>query len=483
MAPVRVRLEGSPPAPVEAWERRLRDDAVGILEAALAAVEPARLVESALRWAVNEGGSSPATVLAVGKAARPMARGAVSALGPARIRAGLVLEPDVPPSGEPSANEDPSLPGFQLRRGGHPLPTEEGRQAAREAVALALESDQDTPVLLLLSGGGSALLTAPAQGISLADLRSTTHLLLRAGASIHELNTVRKHLEELKGGGLARALASRPLTVLTLSDVVGDSPGVIASGPAAPDPSTFQEAVDVLRGKGVWDAVPAGVRARLAEGTAGRVPETPAPGDPIFRQVDFRVVGSVATAVEGAAAEARARGYAVRRVGCAVEGEARTVGRRLAEIGRRMAPRAERRGRPMALVAGGETTVTVMGDGLGGPNQEVALAAALALRNEGGGLVASLGTDGVDGPTDAAGGVAAGGSASRAEVAGRDPWWGLERNDARAAMEAAGDLLVTGPTGTNVMDVHLVLRLPASEPALGKRPTRPTGLDESTGSG
>jgi hydroxypyruvate reductase len=413
------------------------------------AVEPQGLVEEALGDLGDEvSGASEIHLAAAGKAAAAMARGARQALGP-RLSGGVVIVPKGGEAGVPR--------GFEVYGGGHPVPDEEGVLGARAIHRLASDLGAGDLLLCLISGGGSALMTLPPEGVSLAEVRAATGSLLRSGAAIGELNGVRKHLDQLKGGRLARLAAPARVLALVLSDVVGDPLDVIASGPVSPDPSTFAEAVGVLRRRGVWDSAPPAVREHLTAGLEGAVAESPAAGDPCFERVEARIVGSNRLAAEAALAEAGRRGYGTLLLTTLLTGEAREVGRVLASVGLEV----RRSGRPIAapacLAAAGETTVTVAGAGRGGRNQEVALGAALALDGSDGVVVASLGTDGVDGPTDAAGAFASGATVRRARERGLDPVRALAGNDAYPFFRGLGDLIVTGPTGTNVMDVAVVM--------------------------
>ncbi|MBW3535158.1 MAG: glycerate kinase [Gemmatimonadetes bacterium] len=442
-APRQPRGASLPPA-----EMRLRRDALDMVDAALQAVDPDRLVAEALereKPSPPEGGRL--WLVAVGKAAVPMAAGALRVLGDA-VTDGWVLAPD-------GAGDGP--PGLHLLHGAHPLPEDRNVGGARTLHEVARRAGPRDWILLLLSGGGSALLTLPDGDVSLADLRATTDLLLRAGATIQELNAVRKHLEVLKGGGLARVAVPARIMALVLSDVVGDPLDVIGSGPVSPDPSTFDEAIEVLEAHGLWNAVPGPVREHLLWGRGGEVAETPKAGDPVFGGVHVRVVGSAVRAAAAAAERARELGYRSHVLDTEVTGEAREVGRRLARVAREVSGTGSPVEPPAAVVAAGETTVTVLGDGVGGRNQEVALAAARDLEDRVDALVLSMGTDGVDGPTDAAGAFATGSTMRRARSAGLDPAGALARNDAYPFFETLGDLVVTGPTGTNVMDLMLVL--------------------------
>ncbi len=385
-------------------------------------------------------------LLGGGKAAAAMAAALEELLGP-RVAGGVV-----------SVKYGHVVPTARVRvlEAGHPLPDAAGVAAAEEVLALAREAGPEDLVLVLISGGGSALLTAPARGITLEDKTAVTRLLLDAGAPIGELNAVRKHLSRIKGGQLARALAPARSVALILSDVLGNPLDVIASGPTVPDLTTFGDALEVLRRRHLLEVVPAAVREVLQAGAAGRLPETPKPGDPVFTLTRAVIIGDIRQALAAAAEEARTQGFRPVLLSESVEGEARVVG---AELGR--LAREARAGRfgppPLCLLQGGETTVTVRGRGRGGRNQEVALGAALEVAGIPGVLVLSAGTDGTDGPTDAAGAVADGTTLERARARGLDPHDALARNDAYPFFAALGDLVITGPTLTNVNDLMLAL--------------------------
>jgi hydroxypyruvate reductase len=312
---------------------------------------------------------------------------------------------------------------------------------------------------VLISGGASAMMTLPAPGVALDDIVITSRALMAAGADIRELNCVRKHLDQLKGGLMARRSAGAAIRGLVLSDVIGDALDVIGSGPLVPDATTYADAIDVLRRRAVWDALPQSVRAHLLGGARGDHPETPKAGDPCFSGVDIEIIGNNALAVQGAAAEARRLGFEVEIEDEPVAGEAREAG---AAFARRVlaSPSRSEGGRPQCIVGGGETTVTVTGAGIGGRNLEFAAAAALAIEGASGIVIGSVGTDGRDGPTDAAGAVVDGGTASRARTAGMDLADHLRDNDTLAALDAAGAVTRTGATGTNVMDVYVALIAP-----------------------
>jgi len=322
----------------------------------------------------------------------------------------------------------------------------------RLADVLAGATSRDL-VLATISGGGSALLVLPAPDLSLADLQKTTDLLLRSGATIVEMNAVRKHLSLIKGGGLARLAVPAPVISLILSDVVGDALDVIASGPTAPDPTTFADAWAVFERYDLLEQVSPAVKRRLRAGLEGRVLDTPKPDAALFQRVQNVFVGSNRLAAEAAAATAQKWGLNALLLSTFVEGEARQVARVAAALLKELVHYDRPVPRPACLIWGGETTVTVHGRGKGGRNQELALAAALALEGLAHVVLVALGTDGTDGPTDAAGAVATGETIVRARAMGLGPAAHLENNDAYPFFEALGDLIRTGPTGTNVNDL------------------------------
>jgi glycerate 2-kinase len=431
-----------------------------IRRAALSAVDPAAAVRKSLSLdgnALSIGTTAwevpperPVTLLAAGKAAVPMAGAAAEILG-ARLGAGVV----VTRRGQGSSARLPDR--LALFEAGHPVPDTEG-VAAVGAIEKALSGKkEDDVVIALLSGGASALLPDPATGLTLEDLQVTTGLLLRSGAPIGELNAVRKHLARLKGGRLAHLVAPARLGVLLLSDVVGDPLDVIASGPTAPDPTTFADAREILERRGLLSRTPEPVRRHLEAGLAGKLAETPKPGDPLFSRVANVVVGSCRLAAEAAAREAEALGYRTLLLTTFVEGEARDVVRVAVAIGRSILADGLPLPAPACLVWGGETTVTVRGAGMGGRNQEQALAAALALEGTEELTLMTLATDGSDGPTDAAGGIVDGSTAAAIRAGGVDPVQALGENDSYHALDAGRALLRTGPTGTNVNDLLVLL--------------------------
>jgi hydroxypyruvate reductase len=387
-------------------------------------------------------------VVSVGKAAAAMARAAEKALG-SRIDDAIAV-----------ANAPAARPlHTRLLVAGHPLPDERGLTAARAVESLVRPLATGDTLVVLLSGGASALLPAPVEGVSLADKAAVTSELMRSGAGISELNAVRKHLSRLKGGGLARVAAPARVHTLVLSDVVGDDLSTIASGPTVPDPTTYRDALDVLQRRALLSVIPASVRAHLEKGARGQVPETPKDGDYAFRRSTVRVVGSNALSVEAAAAEARRRGFRPVVLTTRLEGEAREAGRVLVSVLRECVEAGRPAAPPVCLLAGGETTVTVRGKGRGGRNQELVAAAARPLAAlPVGAVVASLATDGVDGASDAAGGVADRTTLARAERLGLAPPEAfLDENDSWSFLAPLGDLIQTGPTGTNVVDLVVLL--------------------------
>lgn len=426
------------------------NDLRALVTRALAGVEPGGLVEQWLRAQRLPAGDSPVHVIAVGKAAEAMVAGACRVMG-SRLSHILLIAPA-------ERGDAPEGPVTWIR-GDHPMPSAASEHAGRAALAAAAAPGTAEALLVLLSGGASALMAAPAAGLTLADKQRTTARLLRSGVTIHELNTVRKHLSAVKGGRLA---AASPVPVLTLaiSDVVGDDPGVIGSGPTVADVSTFADALAIIErtsGDAGESPYPAPILEHLRRGAAGDpgTPESPKPGDPRLRLAAWHLVGGRGEAMRAAARLAAEQGYAVRMLDEAVVGEARQAAARWAAWVAETARRPER----TCLISSGETTVRVTGNGRGGRNQEFALALVEPLAQlERPVTVASFGTDGVDGPTDAAGAIVRNDTLARASAAGMGtPAAFLAANDAWHYFEPLGDLLRPGPTGTNVGDVQIGL--------------------------
>jgi hydroxypyruvate reductase len=432
-----------------------------ILSAALQAVDPYEAVAKAFQRSGAElqvagqtfslGRDRRVYLVGAGKAGVPMAEAASAVLGSA-LTAGLVIVKEGHAGG--------SLPPVvAVLEAGHPVPDGRGVAGANRLIELLAQTTADDLVICLISGGGSALLHLPAPGLSLEDLQSFTQVLLASGASINELNTLRKHLEQLKGGALARLAAPAQVVTLILSDVVGNPLDIIASGPTVPDPGTFAEAYNVLERYGIQGRVPPAVRTYLEAGVRGEIPETPKPGDPLFERVQNVLVGSNLLAAQAARDQAVQEGFNAQLLTTYLQGEAREAGRVLAAIARQIAETGEPLPRPACVVLGGETTVTIRGDGQGGRNQELALAAAADLAGLPDVALVTLATDGGDGPTDAAGAVVTGQTYRRASAAGLDPAAYLTRNDSYPFFEALGDLLKPGPTRTNVNDLAFVFAL------------------------
>ncbi len=442
----------------------VRELAWQIMRAALDAVEPGAAVLKHLRLVGNRllvsGEQSyvldefdRVLVIGAGKAGAPMAAAVADILGE-RLNGGVVVVK------HGHTLDGPSTTGpIEIVEAGHPIPDRAGLCGARHIADLLHDTTERDLIICLLSGGGSALMTLPAYGISLADSQALTQILLGCGATINEINTIRKHISQLKGGQLARLASPATVVSLVLSDVVGDPLDVIASGPTVPDPSTFSDAWEVLARYGVVDDVPPSIVGYLTAGLQGVVADTPKPGDPLFERVHNVVVGSNRLAARAAAAEAARLGFATTLLTTFLEGEAREVGKVIAGLVKGLASgEMTYLERPACLIAGGETTVTLSGkEGQGGRNQEMALATALALNGWDGVLVACLATDGSDGPTDAAGAFADGTTVARAAELGMDAQLFLSRHDAYRFFKQLDDLIVTGPTRTNVNDLIVAL--------------------------
>ena len=468
-----------------------REHVVSVLDAAIRAVDPraavrAHVTRSGDFLRIGERGyrlSEIDRIIVVGggKAGTPMAA-AIHEILPEHITAGVVnvkyghtaaagdweVRFEHRPVARSEARMDgphPSSPAdtgpIAIVEAGHPVPDAAGLAGAQRIEALLQGLTERDLVVVLISGGGSALLPLPADAITLADYQALTGLLLRCGADITEINTVRKHCSRLQGGQLARLAAPAQVATLILSDVVGTPLDAIASGPTVPDRSSFADAWRILERYGITEQAPTSVCAHLRRGVAGLIPDTPKPGDPLFAHVNNVVIGDNASAGRAAAAEAQRLGFTAALLTTFLQGEAREVGRVAAGLAQGIASGQSDFVPPVCLVLGGETTVTIRGQGAGGRNQELALAAAISLAGYSlpPGVevaVVSLGTDGTDGPTDAAGGIATGDSIARARVLGLDARATLDANDSYHLLGALGDLIVTGPTQTNVNDLVLV---------------------------
>ncbi|SMC27799.1 glycerate 2-kinase [Desulfacinum hydrothermale DSM 13146] len=434
-----------------------RTDLEAIFRAGLAAVDPEAAVRRHVTCEGSQLGLGNRTVdlntirhvfvVGAGKGTAPMAKALEDLLGD-RIQEGAITV---------KYGHGLPLGKVQVMEAAHPVPDEAGVEATETLLKVVQKAGEEDLVLTAFSGGGSALTPAPVTPLTLGEKQETTRLLLACGATIQEINAIRKHLSRIKGGGLARAAHPARTFSLILSDVIGDPLDVIASGPTAPDPSTFQDCLDILDRYGLVHQAPPRVVSVLREGRDGRRPETPKPGDAVFQRVENLIVGSNLTALLAARQEAERRGYRCLVLTSRLEGEAREAAKAIAAIAKECAATGTPVGPPACLLFGGETTVTLRGDGKGGRNQEVALACALALEGWEGIFVLSAGTDGTDGPTDAAGAFADGTTAAEARRMGLSPHLFLDRNDAYRFFQKTGGLLITGPTRTNVMDLICVV--------------------------
>jgi glycerate 2-kinase len=434
----------------------LVDDAQSIFRAAVQRVQASTLLgeADASDWAPRSLSTyDTVRIVGMGKAALAMAGVVEERLGD-RGQAGCVVVPEGYPSTYPEVFPDPST--VDVVEGGHPVPTRGSVRRARHLLEQADAAGPDDLLLVLVSGGGTALSTLPAGDLELRDLKRVYHQMLTSGVDVHQMNTVRKHLTQVGGGQLARTAAPADVGSLVVSDVVGDEMSVIASGPTVPDATAYEDAMQVLYRNELWHEVPTSVRTHLVAGARGNRPETPGPDADCFAQTTNTLLGTNRMALDAARAAAEARGYEVRRVSQGVTGEARSVGADHVETMLDADPAS-----PTCWLWGGETTVTVTGDGKGGRNQEGALGAALALEDAPlPAVLLSGGTDGIDGPTDAAGAWATPATAEAARDAGCAPKKHLSDNDAYALFDALDQLIRTGPTHTNVMDVHVGLVAP-----------------------
>ena len=435
----------------------MRDDAVKIFFAGLQAVEPGAAVKNYCRLDGDRFfiGDRPydlsrfnnVFVIGAGKASAPMAAALEDLIGK-RITDGIL---------NVKYGHLAELKRVQLIEAGHPVPDESGARGSHAILNLANNAQKDDLVLCLMSGGGSALLPLPAEGLTLKDKQDTIKVLLACGATIHEINAIRKHTSMIKGGRLARATYPAALVALILSDVVGDNLDVIASGPTVPDSSTFMDCMEIFKKYNITAKLPDNVVTHIESGIGGNVPETPRSGDPAFDRTHNQIVGSNFEAISAAQKEAETLGYNTLVLSSMIEGETRPVAHVHGAIAREIIKSGHPLRPPACILSGGETTVTITGAGLGGRCQEFALAAALDIAGNRNIVVLGGGTDGTDGPTDAAGAVVDSNTVTRATAMGLDPHHYLSNNDSYHFFKTLGDLLVTGPTNTNVMDLRIVL--------------------------
>jgi glycerate 2-kinase len=439
-----------------------RAELIDIYQSAIKAADPYRAVMEHLSLTgdmLSSGGADydlkgfrRIIVIGAGKGTAPMARAVEEILGD-RIDQGIIVV---------KYGHTSSLRKIVQREAAHPLPDEAGMRATAEIRELLKKAGKETFVICILSGGASSLLVAPADGITLNDKRVITDLLLSSGADINELNSVRKHISAIKGGRLAEIAYPATIVTMILSDVIGNRLDVIASGPTVPDSSSFRDALDVIHKYSLEKKIPAGVFSLLHLGVSGVIPDTPKSGAVFFQQVRNIVVGSIRQSVEAARVRAGELGFESHIVTFELRGEARDAARSLAQTAL-SARDSMKAGERRCLLAGGETTVTVRGVGKGGRNQELALAFALEIEGRDGFSLLSAGTDGTDGPTDAAGAVVDGTTAPKARERGMNPMEYLTNNDSygffRKFDELTGEKahFMTGPTGTNVMDMQIIL--------------------------
>ncbi len=468
----------------EGTERTLFEDARSIYETALASVAPERLIRTNISL---DGGLLKVRgethdlslfecvyVIAFGKAAVGMGTALAEILGD-RLTEGVIVSPG-PPSGRRGR--------LDFLEASHPLPDKRSVDAALRAMEVAEKATDRDLVLVAISGGGSSLLCLPAEGILLDDKKAVIDGLMRAGADIRELNVVRKHLSGIKGGRLAKAAHPATVVTLVISDVIGDDLESIASGPTHWDSSTFADAVDILKRRGVWRRAPAAVKAHLEKGVAGEVSETLRKDDPAFAKAGAFIVGNNLAALRGARREAERLGYETYIVSAEDQGEARRAARDNVAFLSTLACSMSSAPKPTCLLAGGELTVTVKGRGIGGRNTEYVLASLLEIRESGveeafcgtchipgmtvgseeergvDWVILSVGTDGIDGPTDAAGAWIDAATFKKVHDLGLAPARALDENDSYTFFRRTGNLIVTGPTGTNVMDVRVMLIAP-----------------------
>lgn len=428
-----------------------------ILRVSLEAVNPRLAVQHTLNLEKNQVNlSSGASIglrsnqrirlIGIGKAAQAMTQGVLDQMGD-RVSDGLII------TKHNFENELPLPEKITVLLGGHPLPSDKSVQSALALEHFLHDGCEDDLIICLISGGGSALATLPVKGTNLGEIQVLTRLLLRCGASIGEMNTLRKHLDRVKGGGLARMAFPARMVVLVLSDVIGNPLDMIASGPAVADPTTYDQCVEILRKYDLLECVPAGILTVIREGQAGLRPETAKPGDPVFMRVTTQIVASNFHAALAGYQCAQEEGMNALLLTTYLQGEAAQAGLFLSGLIRQIAETGHPLKRPACIVVGGETTVTLQGKGLGGRNQELALSAAPLLAGIPNAAMVTLGTDGEDGPTDAAGAVVTGSTMERAKAAGLNQPAFLLDNDSYHFFDRLGNLLRTGPTGTNVNDL------------------------------
>jgi len=435
--------------------------ALSVLEEAFKAVDPKRIISSRVSlkgellkiddYEIDLSKYKRVFVLGGGKASGAMAEALESILND-HIDDGVIVIPK-------GTAKNHRLNRIKLHESSHPIPDESSISGAMKILELAKEAGDGDLIICLISGGGSSLMALPKEGISLEDKQRMTNMLLKSGATINEINVVRKHISNFKGGQLAEAVHPADLIGLLLSDVLGDPLDVIASGPTVPDSSTFEDAISILRRYGLWDKAPKSIKRTLLDGAAGSIPETPKRDNPIFERVKNIVIGNNRLACTAALRRIKEEGLNALFLTSFMEGEARHIGTFFGALGRELIASDKPVSSPAGIVAGGETTVTVTGNGVGGRNQEIALSAALKIASANGMVLASASTDGIDGPTDAAGAIVDGSTVRRSRELGLNPIDYLKNNDSYTYFSRLNDLIITGPTRTNVGDITILIKV------------------------
>lgn len=436
---------------------QLRKDARTIFDTGVKAVNP---VDAVMRHLKRQEGKlrvedqmydlsayDEIYVIGMGKASAAMAQPLEKLLGD-RLKAGVV---------QVKYGHSVPLNKVRINEAGHPIPDEAGIHGTRQIIELVKNTGEKDLIFCLISGGGSALLPCPAKGLTMEDKQMTTKILLESEATIHEINALRKHISQVKGGRLARLAFPSTLISLILSDVIGDNLDSIASGPTVPDNSTFNDCLHVVEKYSIRQKIPAAVLELLEKGAGGEIEETPEADDPAFQRTQNLIIGSNIVAIKAARKKADELGYNSLIISTFIEGETKEVAKVHAAIAKEILKTGVPVPRPACVISGGETTVTIRGQGLGGRNQEFALAGAIEIYGLKDVAVLSGGTDGTDGPTEAAGAIADGSTVQRAKSLGLDPEYYLRENDSYHFFQAINDLLITGPTFTNVMDLRLVM--------------------------
>ena len=445
-------------SPVNQQARRV---VLELLEAALVAANPSKMVFNVLQvkgsqlrffnHRINLDTTNGIYLVGAGKATGRMTEAAEEILGN-HITDGIIIVP-------PHTTQEYLLDRVQIREGGHPLPTNSSISATKQIMTLIEHSPKDALILSLFSGGGSALFTLPATNITLKDLQHTTTLLLQSGVPIAGINTLRKHLSQVKGGQFALQVHPRHHWILLISDVPGDKLDMIASGPTLPDPTTFHSASNILAEYQLWEKIPKRVREHIQAGLDGTVPETPKLDHPVFERTVNQLIGSNPDACKAALKSAQQRGFKTRILTTDCQGEARQVGEQLGALAQRLTSEKD----SQVVIVGSETTVTVRHPGKGGRNTELLAATLPFLQHHEGLVIASLATDGIDGPTQYAGAIADNHSYTRAQSLNIHPEVMLEQNETYTLFEALNDHIFTGPTHTNVRDITIILQNRSTE--------------------